>query len=197
VSVINSLPGDTVQLGLQLTDGVGTVFPNASIFNESGGSVPIDVLSLSHVSLGLYSAEWLPPCPGGYFAVYRLFNDMAMTTESDYERSIDTIRVGEWDPPVMGVAYDYQSSTMRIDVSLNRNGRPVPPPTVASAVISVYDADDSVLFTASDVAPDSQGMFRMTKTSPGLVADRLYSVHISITTSCGVVVGRRGFMTTV
>jgi hypothetical protein len=97
----------------------------------------------------------------------------------------------------MGVAYDHQASVLRIDVSLNRNGRPVPPPTVVSAVISVYDADDSVLFTASDVSPDGQGMFRMTRTSPGLVADRLYSVHISITTSCGVVVGRRGFMTTV
>lgn len=196
MSMIDANPGDPVKLGLQLVDGESDVYPRATIFNGNGSPVPVGAVNLDHKSLGFYRADWMPPCPGRYFAVYRVFTDPGRTAEGDFERALDTISVWEWDPPILGVAYDDVAQTLRLEASLNRHGRPVPPPTVVSADITVYSGDDAVLFTVSDSTPDSQGMFRLTRTSPGLVADRLYSVHVAVTTTCGTVVGRRGFMTT-
>jgi hypothetical protein len=196
MSTIDANPGDPVKLCLQMIDGQVDVYPRATIFNGNGSPVPVAAVNLDHKSLGFYRADWQPPCPGRYFAVYRVFTDAARTVEGDFDRALDTISVWEWDPPVLGVAYDDTAQALLLEASLNRNGVPVTPPTVVGADVTVYSNDDTVLFTVNDTTPDSQGMFRLAKFAPGLVADHLYSVHISVTTNCGVVVGRKGFMTT-
>jgi len=195
VSDISYPPGQVAVLALQLSDGNGDVYPKASIFSDSGAAA--GVIDMTHVGGGLYTGQWQPPCPGRYLASYRVFLDQAGTVESDYEMALDGLVIRKWDPPSLGVAYEESSQTLRLETGLSRDGEPVPPPAVISATVTLMDADDSVLTQASDPAPDGQGVFRLQVQSPGLIPDRLYSVTVAIDTSCGQVVTRRGFMTTV
>lgn len=195
MAFVDSWPGDPVRLGLQLTDGDGSRYPRATIFNGNASPVPVGAVNLDHKSLGFYRADWFPPYPGNFFAVYRVFQDPARTIEADYDRVVDSVTVFGFDQPLMGVTYDDQLDQLRADVSLTSKNKPVAPPTVVDALIEVFDADDNVLFSVADVAPDGEGVFRFLKSNPGLVEDRLYFVKITINTTLGQVIGRRGFMT--
>ena len=196
MAAVDSWPGDPVRLGLQLTDGDVTRYPRATIFNGNASPVPVGAVDLTHKMLGFYRADWLPPYPGNFFAVYRVFQDAAHTVEADYDRVLDNVVVYNFDQPLLGVTYDDQLDQLRVDVSVTSRNKPVPPPTVVDALIEVFDADDNVLFSVADVSPDGEGVFRFIKTAPGLTEDRLYFVKITINTTLGQVIGRRGFMTT-
>lgn len=188
--------GSPARLGLELTDGSNALFPRATVYN--GGPVPLTTVDLANVSLGLYRALWTPPYAGAFDIVYRVFSDVGHTVLADYEHGFDRVLASAPDDePLLGAAYDDGAATLRMEASLSRRGVALTSPTVTAATLDVYDADDNILFTVSDLAPDSQGLFRMTKVSPGLIADRLYSVRMTFTTSYGSVVARRGFMTTV
>lgn len=188
--------GSAARLGLEITDGSNSLFPRATIYN--GGPVPLATVDLANVSLGLYRGLWTPPYAGAFDIVYRVFSDAGHTTLADYENGFDRVlATTPDDEPLLGAAYDDNAGVLRLEASLSRRGLALTPPTVVSVDLDVYDADDNILFSVSDLAPDGQGLFRMTKTAPGLIADRLYSVRMTFTTSYGTVVGRRGFMTTV
>jgi len=83
-----------------------------------------------------------------------------------------------------------------VEVTLSRNGQPMPQSELSAAQIDVYDDDDSLIISESDLAPDGLGVFRLSHDSPGLVADRLYYVLVTITTTAGVVTANKGFQTT-
>lgn len=192
---IEALPGESVTLGLQLADGEGGLFPRAAVFGD--GSAPLAYVDLGYRALGLYTGQWLPPCPGTYHAVYVVFDDEDRTQEAVYERATDSILVRSWDAPALGVAYDPQAQTLRLETGLTRSGAPVPPPTVVSAQVHIWDGDDQLLASASDPSPDGQGVFRLTVPTQALVANRLYTVVVTVTTTCGEARARRGFMTAV
>jgi hypothetical protein len=187
--------GSSARLGLELTDGANGLFPRATVYN--GSPVPLTNVDLVGVSLGLYRALWTPPYAGHFDVVYRVFADAGHTQLADYEHSLDRVlAITPNDQPLLGAAYDDTSGTLRLEASLSRGGLALTAPTVTAVTLDVYDSDDSILFTVSDLAPDGQGLFRMTRSAPGLVADRLYSVKMTFTTAYGTFVGRRGFMTT-
>lgn len=95
-----------------------------------------------------------------------------------------------------GAVYDETPDTLYVEVTAERHGQPVTVADLVSATIAVYDADDNLVFTLVDVAPDTLGVFRATKTAPGLVADRLYYARVTVVTTSDTAVGNRGFQTT-
>ena len=187
--------GDVAYLSLKLTDGATGLFPRAVIYSPA--PVPVATVDLTDSGQGLYRATWLPPATGAFDVVDLVFSDAGHTTDAEYEQGLDRLLVREpRDQALLGVSYDEAGDTLYLQASLNRSGEPLTSPVVTAVSFDVYDADNSVLFTVSDAAPDGQGVFRASKPAPGLIADRLYSVKMTFTTSYGSVVRSRGFMTT-
>lgn len=68
--------------------------------------------------------------------------------------------------------------------------------TPVSASISWYGDDGTLLFTEAAVGPDAQGVFKVTKASPGLVKSRSYYALASVEiTGHGTVRGAKGAFT--
>jgi len=191
VADIETQLGDTARLTLQLADGVTTLFPRATIYN--GGIVPVAAVNLDHVGLGMYRADWIPPYAGGFTAVYRVFSDAPRTSLADYEFSQDRIFVDEPDDePMLAVVYDDIADTLLINVWVLRDGLQVT--AVTSCEVRVYNDDNTLLFPMIfDAAADTQGVFRLSKMTPGLVENRLYSCHLKVTTPTHVIEGRKAF----
>lgn len=186
--------GDVVKLSLLLTDGDGSLYPDVTIY-DSNNVIAVPATALAHVGLGFYAVNWTPSSAGSYRAVYRVFSDAPRTVLADYERSLDLISVAV--PPdevMLGAAYDNTLDELRIDVWVLRRGQSVL--TVTSASVSVYDADDNLLYTLTDSAPDGQGVFRIIKPAPGLAEDRLYVCVVNITTTTHSASGKKGFKVT-
>lgn len=184
--------GAATRLALLLADGATGLFPRATIYN--GSMVPVAAVDLPHTGLGIYRAPWTPPYPGLFNVVYRVFSDAGHTSLADYEFSEDTVAaLTPPDEPQLGASYDETGDQLRIDTWLLRRGAQVL--TVTACEVRVYDADDNLLFTLTDSAPDGQGVFRMVKTAPGLVENVNYSCAVKITLPTHVIEGRRGFKT--
>jgi hypothetical protein len=193
---LDAYAGQPVKLGLTATDGRTDLYPRATIFNGNGSPVPVAAVNLDHKSVGFYRAD-ITLAPGTYFAVYRNFLDAARTSLDPYrEHDQDSIRVWPLDVPRLGVAYDDLTDRLIVEVTLSRQGQPMPAAELAGAQIDVYDSDDNLIFTVSDLAPDSLGVFRMLKDAPGLTADRLYYVLVTVDTTAGQVTANKGFHTT-
>lgn len=184
--------GAATRLSLLLTDGVTGKFPRATIYN--GSMVPVAAVDLVHTGLGVYRAPWTPPYAGLFNVVYRVFDDAGHTILADYEFSADTVvAITPPDEPMLGVSYDVDTDTVRFDAWLLRRGAQVA--NVLTCEVRVYNADDAILFTVTDAAPDGQGVFRMNRVTPGLVENSNYSCAVRITLATHTVEGRRGFKT--
>jgi hypothetical protein len=196
VANLDAYAGQPVKLGLTATDGRTDLYPRATIFNGNGSPVPVAAVNLDHKSVGFYRADILL-APGTYFAVYRNFLDAARTTLDTFrEHDQDSIRVWNLDVPRLGVAYDDLTDRLIVEVTCSRQGQPMPAGELTSAQIDVYDSDDNLIFTESDLAPDGLGVFRMQKDGPGLTPDRLYYVRVTVDTTAGQVTANKGFHTT-
>ncbi len=184
--------GAATRLSLLLADGSTVLFPRATIFN--GSMVPVAAFDLVHTGLGIYRASWTPPFAGLFNVVYRVFDDAGRTQLSDYEFAEDTVAaLVPPDEPMLGASYDQTSDELRFDVWVLRRGAQVL--GVTSCEVRVYDADNALLFTVTDAAPDAQGVFRMTKLAPPITENRNYSCAVKVTLPTHVVEGRRGFKT--
>lgn len=183
--------GGIALLTLQLGDGATTMFPRATIYN--GGIVPVAAVNLDHVGLGMYRAEWTPPYAGGFTAVYRVFSDIPHSSLADYEFSNDRIFVEEpEDEPMLAVVYDEASDALLVNVWVLCDGLQVT--SVTSCEVRIYSADNTLLFPMiSSSAADGHGVFRLSKTTPGLTGNRLYSCHLRVTTPTHVIDGRKAF----
>jgi hypothetical protein len=60
--------------------------------------------------------------------------------------------------------------------------------TVTSCSVSFYSDTGGLLFTETDLAPDTQGVFRITRPNPGFTADQLIYAVASITTPTATIV---------
>lgn len=193
---LDAYAGQAVKLGLTATDGRTDLYPRATIFNGNGSAVPVAAVNLDHKSVGFYRGD-VTLAPGTYFAVYRNFLDAGRTQlDTDREHDQDSIRVWPLDVPRLGVAYDDGADTLLAEVTLSRQGQPMNAADLTSAQIEVYDADDNLIISVSDLAPDSLGVFRLQQPAPGLIADRLYYVRATVTTTAGTVTANKGFHTT-
>lgn len=196
MAVVEAYAGQPVKLGVTATDGRTDLFLRATIFNGNGSPVPVAAVNLDHKSIGFYRAD-VSLAPGNYFAVYRNFTDVGRTTlDPDREHDQDSIVVHPFDVPRLGVAYNDSSDILLIEVTLSRNGQPLPSSELTSATADVYDADDNLLFSITDSASDSLGVFRLTKSAPGLIHDRLYYVLVTVVTTAGSITANKGFHTT-
>ena len=193
--MIETYAGQGAQLAVTATDGATDLYLRATVFNSS--PVPVGAVNLDHKLIGFYRAQILLPAPGIYRAVYRNFLDAARTTlDPDREHDQDTIIVRPLDVPRLGVAYDDTTDTLLVEVTLSRDGRPMPEAELNAAQVRVYDADDNKIIDVGDLAPDTLGVFRLTQIAPGLVHDRLYYVRVTVNTTAGTVEANKGFHTT-
>ena len=193
---LDAYAGQAVKLGITATDGRVDLFPRATIFNGNGSPVPVAAVNLDHKSIGFYRADILL-APGTYFAVYRNFLEAGRTTlDTDREHDQDSIRVWALDVPRLGIAYDDLLDRLIVEVTLSRQGQPMPAAELVDATVDVYDSDDNLMFSVADLTPDSLGVFRMLRNGPGLTADRLYYVRVTATTTAGTVTANKGFHTT-
>lgn len=77
---------------------------------------------------------------------------------------------------VANVGYD--GVTLTVNAWLERRGELAPNPS--SCTVTVYDDAGAQQFSLTDAAPDAQGVFRMTKTSPGLAAGKSYYAKVAV-----------------
>lgn len=75
----------------------------------------------------------------------------------------------------------YDGSTLTVNAWLEHQGQLVTEPT--SCTVTVFDDAGSQQFEVSDNSPDAQGVFKMTKASPGLAAGMSYYARIQIVAS--------------
>lgn len=189
---LNCELGEATRLSLLLADGATSKHPRATVYN--GSAVPVAAVDLTHTGIGLYRASWSPPYAGLFNVVYRVFDDAGHTQLSDYEHVADTVVANV--PPdevLFGASYDPDVDELRMDVWVLRRGAQVV--GLTSCEVKIYDADDSLLFTVTDAAPDAQGVFRLLRATPGLAANRNYSVGLRVTLPTHVVESRRSFKT--
>jgi hypothetical protein len=195
--MIETYAGQDAQLAVTATDGATDLYLRATVFNGNASPVPVGAVNLDHKLIGFYRASIALPAPGIYRAVYRNFVDAGRTIlDPDREHDQDTILVRPLDVPRLGVSYDDQTDTLLVEVTLSRNGQPMPTAELNAAQVDVYDADDNLFISVSDLAPDTLGVFRLSQAAPGLIPDRLYYVRVTIDTTAGTVEANKGFHTT-
>ena len=195
--MIETYAGQAAQLAVTATDGRTDLWLRATVFNGNASPVPVGAVNLDHKLIGFYRAEIILPAPGIYRAVYRNFVDAGRTVlDPDREHDQDTIIIRPLDTPRLGVAYDDLVDELLVEVTLSRDGRPMPASELNAAQVDVYDDDDNLIIAVSDLAPDGLGVFRLTRAAPGLVADRLYYVLVTVDTTAGTVTANKGFHTT-
>jgi hypothetical protein len=194
---IDTHAGQEAQLAVTATDGRTDLYLRATIFNGNGSPVPVAAVNLDHKLIGFYRASIALPTPGIYRAVYRNFLDAGRTIlDASREHDQDTIVVHPLDVPRLGVSYDDLADELLVEVTLSRDGQPMPAAELLAAAVDVYDADDNLVIAVSDLAPDGLGVFRLSQAAPDLVPDRLYYVRVTVTTTAGTVVANKGFHTT-
>lgn len=198
MSDIETYAGLPAQLAVTATDGATDLYLRATIFNGNASPIPIAAINLDHKMIGFYRASILLPAPGIYRAVYRNFLDAGRTLlDPDREHDQDTILVKPLDEPKIGVAYDSANHILIFEVTIGRQGQPLEASELVSADLDVYDADNHLLFSVDDTAPDTLGVFRMTVADPAITYDRLYYVRVTVNTvDAGTVVANKGFQTT-
>lgn len=185
--------GETVRLSLTVDDGNTGVFPKATIYN--GSVVPVAAVNLTHVALGMYRGDFTPSLAKNFDVVFRVFSDPARTVETDYLRRSELIKVNlPPDEPRLGVVFDSTADQLLVNVHVLRKGVRINASLLSSATVTVFDDDNNaVLGPMTDSAPDGEGVFRFSLPSPGLVADRLYIVKISVVLTTHTITGQKGF----
>lgn len=184
--------GDPLPLQIKATDGNVALFPRATVFDGVGA--PVAVRDLTHLGQGLYRDLTFTPTAVGVFAAsYQVFADAGHTTLADYEQASDLFAVELRDEePMLAANYNESLDELRLATWLLRAGTQAL--DVSSVAISIQAADDLVVLTPTDLAPDTQKVFRLTVAAPGLVAGTVYTATVTMTLVSGRVVrGQKAF----
>lgn len=92
---------------------------------------------------------------------------------------------------VASFAFDVATTTLDGNVWLERDGQIIT--AVTSATAEFYGSDGTLLFAAlSDLTPDAQGVFRVTKSSPGFTAGDQVYVRLQIVSPSGTFTSLKG-----
>ena len=75
----------------------------------------------------------------------------------------------------------YDGETLTVNAWLEHRGQLVVDPT--SVTVTVYDDSGTQAFELSDDTPDAQGVFKMTKSSPGFGAGKSYYAKVQVVAS--------------
>lgn len=194
--LIETYAGVPTALAVTASDGKTDLYLKASVFNSSSPS-PITSVNMVHQSLGFYRATVTLSTAGIYRAVYANYTDEARTIpDTTRDNDQDTILVNPLDQPKVAVAYDQATDRLLVEVTISRNGTPMPAAELTRAEIMVYDSDNHLIININDLAPDTLGVFRLTKTAPNLVPGHLYYVYaVVVTATAGTVTANKGFQT--
>lgn len=172
--------GDPLPLQIKAVDGNTALYPRALIYGA--GNTPLATRDLVHAEHGLYrDATFLPTTPGIYAVAYQIFADAGrLSLDPDYEQPSDVFIVALADEePMLAANYVEALDELRLVAWLLRSGTRAQ--DVTSVAVTVQAGDDDVVYSASDLAPDGQGVFRVTVAGPGLVAGAIYTATITIT----------------
>ncbi len=87
----------------------------------------------------------------------------------------------------------YDGSTLTVNAWLEHRGEVVTNPS--SCIVTIYDDAGTQQFELSDDSADAQGVFKMTRSSPGLAAGKSYYAKVQITASGSTYVTIEGVAT--
>ena len=110
--------------------------------------------------------------------------DRAWTTNPDNTSVYSVVYDSDVGPTVCRYGAAFTSSagtTLKISAWLERDGQAVVLASGSCTVTYRENASGSDLFTITDSAPNAQGIFEMSQTSPGFTSDRLQVASIEIT----------------
>ena len=110
--------------------------------------------------------------------------DRAWTTNPDNTSVYSVVYDSDVGPTVCKYGAAFTSSagtTLKISAWLERDGQAVVLASGSCTVTYRENASGSDLFTITDSAPNAQGIFEMSQTSPGFTSDRLQVASIEIT----------------
>jgi hypothetical protein len=94
----------------------------------------------------------------------------------------------------INVAYDDDTSTLYMDVWLDRDGTSVLATELVSCAVEIYDSNGASVLVASSGAADADGRFRMSDTL-ALISDRTYSAKVAVSDIRGTVITNQAFTT--
>jgi len=94
----------------------------------------------------------------------------------------------------MNVAYDENTSTLFLEVWLDRGGRTIQTSDLVSCSVTIYDPSGTVLFTLSSTIPKADGHFGLSQIL-ALDDNRPYSAMVTVEDSIGSVSTSQAFTT--
>lgn len=176
VAAIKDIP--TV-LSLQLEDGDGSKYPQATLYDAGG--VPVSTEDLSHVAQGHYTGIYTFTILGDYFAVFVVYDDVAHATESvEFFRSADRIHVTDLDQNKSDLttysvkqAWTRNPPNMLGTVWLEKNGQRIPL-LLGDALSITAKIGATTVFTGSSATPNADGRYNLAVAympTPGTLID--------------------------
>jgi hypothetical protein len=94
------------------------------------------------------------------------------------ETKLPTGTISDYDEHRGRANVGYDGSTFTVNAWLEHRGETVGEPT--NCTVTVYDDTGEEAFALSEETPDAQGVFKVTKESPGLAAGKSYYARVEI-----------------
>ncbi len=186
-------PGDVVPLRLILLEEDVDLYPRARIYDSAGSAVPLATIDLVHKDGGYYFGTYTVPSSSKFTVRYTTYDDSGHTTSTRYGQAEDMIIADQPASPTqiaqaitsaqLNVAYDDTVLLFKAAVWMDRGGNTVT--TATTATITVRDALDTLLFTATSTTPYTNSVFIFGQPNVVLFDDRIYIVEVSITDLVG------------
>lgn len=128
---------------------------------------------------------------------YLIKTDLATATNAP---QLSELRVGDWVDEIqekevmMNVVYDTTADTLAFETWLELSGQQQIT-GLSNGRIDVYTAAGVLSFSLTDAAADAQGVFSMTKATPGLSADDSYYCICQIDYNGATIKSNKAFIT--
>lgn len=167
---------------LELTLFDGNTSRGVKAFVKKPDGTPVQELSLPHVGSGTYSTFFSYNQEGFLVATFVTYIDNTYQVEDPiYARVSETYRFHH-EPKIhyenkMSSAYDFQTKAHQIITWAERDGQVAPG---SDCRISVKKADGTVVFSANQMSPNSDGVFLLQNPSFEPEGDKNYYVTITI-----------------
>ena len=141
----------------------------AAILETPANKLATDASGRAYADVRSILGTALTETAGYIAAAFKKFFDVqtpVLTTASEYDEHRGRANVG------------YDGSTLTVNAWLEHRGEVVVEPT--SCEVTVYDDAGTEEFALDEDTADAQGVFRLTKASPGLAAGKSYYTKVQI-----------------